>query len=81
ELYHQIGGLMPRDNNKKLTFAQIYFYNSNLDSQLQRRQEIFSSLNAEMLKVLQVELNIINLFVNQFVTSGIKAKNESDNSH
>ena len=31
-LYHQIGGLMPRDNDKQ-KFAQIYFYDTNLDKQ------------------------------------------------
>ena len=34
-LYHQVGGLMP--NNDKPKFAQIYFYDTNLDNQLQRR--------------------------------------------
>ncbi|CAI2183066.1 13215_t:CDS:2 [Funneliformis geosporum] len=79
-LYHQIGSLMPRYNDEKLLFAQIYFFDSNMDNQLQRRQEMFIYLNIDMLKALQDELNIINPFVNQFVTAGVKAKIESDNS-
>ena len=39
-LYHQIGGLMPRDNDKQ-KFAQIYFYDTNLDKQLQRNMRFF----------------------------------------
>ncbi|CAI2197384.1 19421_t:CDS:1, partial [Funneliformis geosporum] len=62
-LYHQIGGLIPKYNDEKPLFAQIYFYDSNLDNQLQRRQEMFPNLNADMLKELQDELNIINPFV------------------
>jgi len=31
---------MPKDDDK-LAFAQIYFYDTDLDKQLQRRQEIF----------------------------------------
>ncbi|CAI2195237.1 9965_t:CDS:1, partial [Funneliformis geosporum] len=80
-LYHQIGDLILRYNDDKPLFAQIYFYDSNLDNQLQRRQEMFPNLNADMLKELQDKLNIINPFVKQFETSGIKAKTESDNSH
>ncbi|CAG8669144.1 7903_t:CDS:2 [Funneliformis mosseae] len=79
ELYYQIGGLMLRNDNQKLTFDQIYFYNLNMNNQLQRRQEIFSNLNAEMLKILQDELSVNNPFVEQFVTSGVKAKSESNN--
>ncbi|CAG8731081.1 15609_t:CDS:1, partial [Funneliformis mosseae] len=37
ELYYQIGGLILRDDNQKPIFAQIYFYSSNIDNQLQRR--------------------------------------------
>ncbi|CAI2199767.1 11353_t:CDS:1, partial [Funneliformis geosporum] len=80
-LYHQIGGLMPRYNDEKPSFAQVYFFDSNLDNQLQRRQEMIPNLNADMLKALQDELNMINPFVNQFITAGAKAKIESNNSH
>ncbi|CAG8445936.1 2851_t:CDS:2 [Funneliformis caledonium] len=78
ELYYQIRGLMPRNNDQKLTFAQIYFYDSNMDNQLQKRQEIFLNLNAEMLKALQDKLLEINLFIKQFVTSEAKAKSKSN---
>ncbi|CAG8730324.1 262_t:CDS:1, partial [Funneliformis mosseae] len=37
ELYYQIGDLMLRDDNQKPIFAQIYFYGSNINNQLQRR--------------------------------------------
>ncbi|CAG8671726.1 6212_t:CDS:2 [Funneliformis mosseae] len=65
KLYYQISILMLRDNNQKLTFAQIYFYDLNMNNQLQRRQEIFSNLNAEMLIILQDELSVNNPFVEQ----------------
>ncbi|CAI2191666.1 1920_t:CDS:2, partial [Funneliformis geosporum] len=49
-LYHQIGSLMPRYNDEKPLFAQIYFFDLNMDNQLQRRQKMFPNLNADMLK-------------------------------
>ncbi|CAB4429765.1 unnamed protein product [Rhizophagus irregularis] len=39
-LYHRIGGLMLKENYPP-AFAQIYFYDSNMDNQFKRRQEIF----------------------------------------
>ncbi|CAG8729159.1 18213_t:CDS:10, partial [Rhizophagus irregularis] len=47
-LYHRIGGLMPKENYPP-AFAQIYFYDSNMDNQLKRRQENFLHLNSDML--------------------------------
>uniref|UniRef100_U9UV61 Helitron helicase-like domain-containing protein n=1 Tax=Rhizophagus irregularis (strain DAOM 181602 / DAOM 197198 / MUCL 43194) TaxID=747089 RepID=U9UV61_RHIID len=62
-LYHRIGGLMPKENYPP-AFAQIYFYDSNMDNQLKRRQENFLHLNSDMLSALQTELcDIKNPFV------------------
>ncbi|CAB4477605.1 unnamed protein product [Rhizophagus irregularis] len=73
-LYHRIGGLMPKENYPP-AFAQIYFYNSNMDNQLKRRQEIFPYLNSDMLSALQTELyDIENPFVHNFITAGEQAK-------
>ncbi|PKK65714.1 hypothetical protein RhiirC2_808469 [Rhizophagus irregularis] len=73
-LYHRIGGLMPKENYPP-AFAQIYFYDSNMDNQLKRRQEIFPNLNSDMLSVLQTELyDIENPFVHNFITAGEQAK-------
>ncbi|CAG8474542.1 15151_t:CDS:2 [Funneliformis caledonium] len=59
ELYHQIGGLMLKDNDQKLTFTQNYFYDLNMNNQFQRRQKIFLDLNAEILKEMQIKEEII----------------------
>jgi len=75
-LYHQIGGLMPNQNEEP-KFTQIYFYDTNFDNQLQKRKEVFSYLNTEMLKALQNELNIINPFVHLLVNAGQKSRNEN----
>ncbi|PKY62812.1 hypothetical protein RhiirA4_489984, partial [Rhizophagus irregularis] len=73
-LYHRIGGLMPKENYPP-AFAQIYFYDSNMDNQLKRRQEIFPNLNSDMLSALQTELyDIENPFVHNFITAGEQAK-------
>ena len=81
ELYHQIGGLMPRNTNQLPTFAQIYFYDTNLDNQLQRRSNIFPNLNVNMLRLLQEELHNVNPFVRSFTNAGNRARNESDISN
>ena len=77
-LYHQIGSLMPSDENSLPSFAQIYFYDTNLDNQLQRRSSIFPNLNINMLKMLQEELHKVNPFVESFMDAGNRAKNVSD---
>ena len=69
---------MPRDENQKPTFPQIYFYDTDLDNQLQRWSSIFPNLNVDMLKALQDELHEINPFVKSFTDAGNRAKNEAD---
>ncbi len=76
-LYHRIGGLMPSDQTEP-QFAQIYFYDTNLDNQLNRRTEIFPNLNVNILKALQDELHEINPFVRLFTNARNCVKNESD---
>src|SRR3954463_7155762 len=39
-LYHRIGGLMPKNEGQHPAFAQIYFYDTNMNKQLERRQAI-----------------------------------------
>src|SRR5687767_13904013 len=68
---------MPKQNHDP-AFAQIYFYDTDLNKQLERRQEIFSHLSSDMLRVLQDELHQINPFVNTFMSAGDQAKNISD---
>jgi hypothetical protein len=75
-LYHRIGGLMPRDENSEPSFAQIYFYDTDLDKQLQRRKNIIPTLNTDMLRALQEELHKINPFVESFTNAGNRAKND-----
>ena len=71
ELHHYIGGLRPKEDGAAPTFAQIYFYDANMDNQIPIRQNIFSDgLDAGMLKTLQDELFEVNPFVNCFVTAG-----------
>jgi hypothetical protein len=65
---------MPRDVNLQPTFAQIYFYDTDLDYQLQRRKDIFPTLNTDMLRALQEELHKINPFVKSFTNAGIVLK-------
>jgi len=74
-LYQQISDLMP--DNKKPKFAQIYFYDTDLNNQLQRRCKIFPQLNSNMLKMLQDELHNINPFVKSFTNAGNYFRNES----
>lgn len=77
-LYHRIGGLMPKEKLLSV-FAQIYFYDSDMDKQLERRQEIFPHLNSDMLNALQTELyNIENPFVHNFITAGEQARSRND---
>src|SRR6185295_11504506 len=48
--YHQIGSLMPSDESQPPKFAQIYFYDSNIDNQIRRRNEIMEdTLDEEIL--------------------------------
>ena len=77
ELYHQIGGLMPKDDDKEPTFAQIYFYDANLDNQLQKRKEVFPDFNSKMLELLQNELTEINSFVCLFISKGKQVRDEN----
>jgi len=69
-MYHAIGGLMPKDDYHEPTFAQIYFYDTDLDKQLQRRTNILSGLNSTMIEMLQNELHLINPFVKSFTSAG-----------
>ena len=69
-MYHAIGGLMPKDDYHEPTFAQIYFYDTDLDKQLQRRNNILSGLNSTMIEMLQNELHLINPFVKSFTSAG-----------
>src|SRR6266540_4147235 len=62
----------------KPVFAQIYFYDTDLDKQLQRRQEIFTQLNPNMLRELQDELHEINPFVHTFMSAGDQAKDNAN---
>jgi hypothetical protein len=80
ELYHQIGELMPKDYQKP-SFAQIYFYNTDLDNQLEWRKQIFSELNSVMLKELQAELHEKNPFVKSFTNAVNRAKEISKDSN
>ena len=41
---------MPNDKDQKLAFAQIYFYDTDLEKQLQRRNNIFTDLNSTMIE-------------------------------
>ena len=68
---------MLRQTNDNPTFAQIYFYDANLDNQLQRRKELFPILNTEMLRSLQNELNDVNPFVHSFISIGKQARDEN----
>ena len=52
-LYHQYGGLLPRDDPNQPTFAQIYFHDSNFDNQLQVRTNMYSVLDPDVLGGLQ----------------------------
>ena len=76
-LYHRIGGLMPIDQYHEPAFAQIYFYDTDLNYQLQRRKEIIPRLNRNMLQILQNELHSINPFVKTFTNAGNRARQES----
>ena len=62
-MYHQISGLMPKEIGLKPGFSQIYFYDTDLDAQLQRRKEIIPDLDSNMIRMLQDELHMINPFV------------------
>ena len=75
-LYHQIGGLMPNDENEP-KFAQIYFHDSSLQYQLERRKELFPNLNEDMFNALLNELHAINPFITVFMTAGTRARNEN----
>ena len=74
-LYHQIGGLIPNDDKPK--FAQIYFHDSSLQYQLERRKELFPSLNEDILNALLNELHAINPFITVFMTAGTRVRNEN----
>ena len=70
-LYHRIGGLKPKEDTTLPAFAQIYFYDTNMNKQLQRRQEIFPHLDPNMLQILQNMLYTIpNPFVHKFMNVG-----------
>ena len=75
-LYHRIGGLMPISEKHQPAFAQIYFYDTNLDNQLARRKEIIPNLNHDMLQILQNELHSINPFAQTFTNAGNRARQE-----
>src|SRR6266498_2337750 len=68
---------MPEYDDKPV-FAQIYFYDTDLDKQLQRRQEIFTQLNPNMLRELQDELHEINPFIHTFMSAGDQAKDNAN---
>src|SRR5436305_15263421 len=72
---------MPIDKYHDPSFAQIYFYDTDLNNQLQRRINIILTLNKDMLRLLQNELHNINPFVKLFTNAGNCAKKESNISN
>jgi len=74
-LYHRIGGLTPNQESEP-KFAQIYFHDSSLNYQVERRKELFPILNRSMLEILLKEMYRTNPFMNIFMTAGMRAKEE-----
>jgi len=61
---------MPNDEDQPPKFAQIYFYDSNIDNQIRRRNEVMEdTLDERILKELSEELVTINPFINIFQTA------------
>ncbi|CAG8853238.1 5621_t:CDS:2, partial [Gigaspora margarita] len=58
EIYHNIGSLLPHDNNARPQFAQLYFYDTH--NELQNRLHIMPELDPIILKELQSMLHRIN---------------------
>lgn len=56
-LYYRIGGLMPKNDNQQPSFAQIYFYDTNLEVYIGHRTELWAKSS--------LIINIINkLYMN-----------------
>ncbi|RIB15665.1 hypothetical protein C2G38_2191900 [Gigaspora rosea] len=51
-------------------FSQIYFYDSDFDTQFELRNQISPNLNLNLMRSLQIELNYINPFVQIFQNAG-----------
>ena len=51
-LYHRIGSLLPEEGEQP-KFAQIYIYDSDLDTQLNRRASIMPHINRNTMSMLQ----------------------------
>ena len=70
---------MPSNESQPPKFAQIYFYDSNIDNQIRRRNEIMEdTLDEGILKELSEELLAINPFINIFQTAGEKNRTEGE---
>ena len=64
EMYHNIGTLLPDNNDEHPQFAQIYIYDT--DNELQNRMNIMPNFNPNILMELQQMLNDINPYVKTF---------------
>ena len=61
-IYHRIGSLLP-ENVEQARFSQIYVFDGN---ETERRQNVMSGLQTELLAKLQQLMHDINPFVRQF---------------
>lgn len=55
-MYHNIGPITPESNIHKPVYAQIYFQDTNLEAQIDRRIEIFPSLRRDTMASIQETL-------------------------
>ena len=63
EMYHLIGQLLPERDGEIPTYNQIYFYDTDYESELNNRLGHFNTLNRVYLDRLQFMLHEINPFV------------------
>jgi len=68
EMYHRIGSLFPQSTVKSPSFAQIYIFDT--DNETQNRLNIMPSLNQVTLTALQNMLHGINPYVQVFQQTG-----------
>ena len=55
-IYHRIGSLMPNEGCNP-QYAQIYFFDTDFDKQLDRRLSIFQGLDRDLISGIQSALN------------------------
>lgn len=72
---HRLGSLLPAPGDNP-EFAQTYVFDGDMENQVAARCSIFDGLNRDVVSVVQQELSAHNPFVQQFISTGKRVREE-----